>query len=135
MYTIRKKNRIKEQLQICYASGEPALVLEVNLDTYKILPKFQKLKEQLGVSLLETKKNPDSEEAVETVGKAIIEFFNLVFGEEQTTALLDFYNGDKSSALADVYTFLCEEIFPQVEAAQEQLKQEIEELARRLKEK
>lgn len=133
MYTIKKKNRIKTQLQICYASGEQALLLDVDLDTYKILPEFQKLKEKLGISLLDAQKNPGGADEEAAVGDAIIALLDLVFGEEQTAALLRFYNNNKSDALADVYVFLCEEIFPKVEKAQEQLKEEIIAFANKMK--
>ena len=133
MYTIRKKNRIREQLQICYSNGEPALLLEIDLDTYKILAQFNKLKEQLGISLVEAEKHPETEEAKEAVGNAIIAFFTLIFGEGQTNDLLAFYEGSTSEALGDVYAFLCEEIFPQITQAQEALKSEIIEFAKTLK--
>ena len=132
-YTIRKKNRIKEELQLCYASGEPALILYIDLDTYKILPKFNKLKEQLGIALVELQKNPEAEDAKETVGKAILSFFNLIFGENQTKEMMEFYNGNESEALADVYTFLCEAVFPDIEKAQSEIKNKIIEFAKSLK--
>ena len=133
MYTITRKNRIKEQLQLCHADGTPALTVEVDLNVDEIAARVNKASEVLGSAQLDLQKDPKSPETVEAYGKAVIAVFNVIFGEKNTAALLEFYEGNYTELLLDVFPFINDEIMPKIREASAQRKQQLAEAARKVK--
>lgn len=117
MYTITRKNRIKEQLQLCHADGSVALTIDVDLNVDEISARVNKAYEVLGMAQNTLQKSPNSPEAMEAYGKAVIAVFNVVFGESDTAALLKFYEGNFTEMLLDVFPFINGEIMPKIREA------------------
>lgn len=117
MYTITRKNRIKEQLQLCHADGSVALTIDVDLNVDEISARVNKAYEVLGMAQNTLQKSPNSPEAMEAYGKAVIAVFNVIFGESDTAALLKFYEGNFTEMLLDVFPFINGEIMPKIREA------------------
>jgi len=132
MYQITRKNRIKEQLQLCNADGSVGLTLDVDLDVDKVVMRVNKAYDALGEAQNALQKAPQSQEAMETYGKAFIAVLNVVFGEEGAKQLLEFYEGNYSELLLDIAPFLTDEIMPKIREASEARKAQLVDVARRV---
>lgn len=117
MYTVTRKNRIKEQLQLCHADGTVALVAEVDLNVDLIAARVNKAYETLGMAQLELQKAPHDEKALEAYGNAVIAVFTVIFGEAQTKSIVEFYENNWSEMLLDLFPFINNEIMPKIREA------------------
>ena len=117
MYTITRKNRIKEQLQLCHADGTVALTADVDLNVDQIAGRVNKAYEVLGAAQTALQKNARSDEALEAYGKAVLAVFDVIFGEDGTKKLISFYDGNFNEMLLDVFPFINDEIMPKIRAA------------------
>lgn len=117
MYTITRKNRIKEQLQLCHADGTVALTVDVDLNVDEISARVNKAYETLGQAQNTLQKSPNSPEALEAYGNAVLAVFNILFGEKDAAALLEFYEGNYTEMLLDVFPFINNEIMPKIREA------------------
>ena len=112
MYTITRKNRIKEQLQLCHADGTVALTVDVDLNVDEISARVNKAYEALGMAQNALQKNTNSPEAMDAYGKAVLAVFNIIFGEKDAAALLAFYEGNYTEMLLDAFPLINNEIMP-----------------------
>jgi Ser/Thr protein kinase RdoA (MazF antagonist) len=62
-----------------------------------------------------------TEEKVEALGVAILNVFSVIFGDDQTKQLIDFYDGAYTEMLADVAPFINDVIAPKVSEAQQRI--------------
>ena len=117
MYTITRKNRIKEQLQLCHADGTVALVVDVDLNVDEIAARVNKAYETLGMAQNALQKAPNSPQALEAYGNAVMSIFSVLFGDEDAAKLLEFYEGNYTEMLLDVFPFINNEILPKIREA------------------
>lgn len=117
MYTITRKNRIKEQLQLCHADGTVALVAEVDLNVDQIAARVNKAYETLGMAQLALQKAPKDEKTLEAYGNAVIAVLFVIFGEDQTKSIVAFYENNWSEMLLDLFPFINDEIMPKIREA------------------
>ena len=117
MYTVTRKNEIHEELAIKNLKGETELVLSVYLRVDEVLSQYNRIRRILGEAQHELSKNPTGEVTLVAFGKAVIALFSLVFGEEGTKKLLEYYGNGYSEMLQDVAPFIADVINPQIEAA------------------
>lgn len=130
MYQITRKNRIKEQLQLCNADGSVACELEVDLNVDEITNRVAKAYDTLGMAQLELQKDPADPKYMEAYGKAVFSLLDIIFGESGREKILNFYEGNYSEMLLDIFPFLNDEIMPKIREASEARKQQLVEAAR-----
>lgn len=130
MYQITRKNRIKEQLQLCHENGSVALVLDVDLNVDEIASRVNKAYEVLGAAQLALDKDPGDPRTLEAYGKAVIAVFTVIFGEDGAEKLLAFYENNYTEMLLDVFPFLNNEIMPKIREASANRKAQLLEAAR-----
>lgn len=133
MYTITRKNRIKEELQLCHADGTVACVLEVDLNVDEIANRVNKAYETLGMAQNELQKAPNDPRAMETYGKAVCAVFDVIFGEDGTQKLMEFYENHYTEMLLDVFPFINDEIMPKIKEASELRRKQLVEAARKMR--
>lgn len=124
-YTVTRKNRIKEELQLCHADGTVALSVNVDLNIDEIGARVSKAYETLGMAQNTLEKSPNSEAAMKAYGEAVIAVFNIIFGEEDAAKILSFYEGNYTEMLLDVFPFIDGEIIPKVREASEARKKQL----------
>lgn len=129
-YQITRKNRIKEELQLCHADGSIAEQIIVDLNVDEITARVQKAYEVLGVAQAALEKEPNSPQLVEAYGNAIVAVFRVIFGDEGTERILKFYEKNYTEMLLDIFPFLNDVIMPQIRAASEARKQQLVDAAR-----
>lgn len=116
-YKIQRKNRIKEELQLCHADGSVALSIDVDLNVDDMAGRLAKAQDTLAQAQNTARDNPTSEEALEAYGNAIGSLFTVLFGEDNTVKILEFYEGNYSEMLLDVFPFINDVIMPAIREA------------------
>lgn len=130
-YQITRKNRIKEELQLCNEDGSVALSVQVDLNTDEMGLAAAKAWERLGIATVAAQKDPEAAETEQAYGDAVLALFAVIFGEEQTNKILKFYEDRLAEMLLDLAPFVEDEIMPKVEAAREARKAQFLALGRR----
>ena len=92
--------------------GENLLDIPVDINLERMAPKIRAARVELINAEKKAKEAGDSPEAIEAYGKAIVGLFEVVFGEDNTQKILDFYDGQYTDMLADVVPYLIAEVFP-----------------------
>lgn len=119
MYQVTRKNRIKEQLQLCHADGTVAMTADVDLNVDIIANRVSKAYEALGMAQNALANDPRNPATMEAYGNAVIAVFNVIFGEEQTAAIVAFYENNWTEMLLDLFPFINNEIMPKIAEASE----------------
>ena len=71
-YQVTRKNRIKEELQLCRADGSIAESIIVDLNVDEITARVNKAYEALGMAQDALQKDPNSEKTIEAYGAAVV---------------------------------------------------------------
>lgn len=132
-YVITRKNRIKEELQLCHADGSVALTVSVDLNIDEIGQRVFKAYESLGAAQNALEKEPASDAAMESYGNAVITVFDVIFGEQDAQKILAFYDGNYTEMLVDVFPFINDEIIPKIREASEARKAQLLAMAKQSK--
>ena len=132
-YTVTRKNRIKEQLQLCHADGTVALVADVDLNVDIIANRVSKAYEALAMAQNTLQESPRDSRAMEAYGNAVIAVFDIIFGEENTEKIVAFYENNWSEMLLDLFPFINNEIMPKIREASEERKAQLLEATREVK--
>lgn len=117
MYQITRKNRIKEQLQLCHADGAVALTADVDLNVDKIAMRVNKAYEVLAMAQNALQKDPENPATLTAYGNAVVAVFAVIFGEENAGKILEFYENNYTEMLLDVFPFINNEIMPKIREA------------------
>lgn len=133
MYIIQKKCTIHDELVIQDANGKTQLTLPVNLVVEDILASYNRLRRILGEAQEMLGEHPHSDECRAYYGKVVVEFFNIIFGEEGCRRLLEAYAGKYDAMLCDVAPFIVDSIQPQIHAAMLQRAEKYRELVKQAK--
>lgn len=103
---IRRKNRIKEELQF-YSTADadtPALVVDVDINTDEMGAAAKRAWDALGIATVTLQKG-DTEVAREEYGQALVALFGVIFGAENAAKILEFYEGREGEMLVDLEPF------------------------------
>ena len=130
MYQITRKNRIKEELQLCHADGTVALSVDVDLNVDAIAARVNKAYEMLGMAQNALQKAPNSPEALDAYGTAAIAVCNVIFGEDDAGTIVAFYENNWTEMLLGIFPFINNEIMPKIQAASADRKAQLLEAAR-----
>lgn len=129
MYQI-KRNHVVENLEL--DDNGKKLNLHVDLNVDSILRRYLAVAGELTRAQRDINKGL-TEERVEKLGQAIIDVFGVIFGDEQTKQLIDFYDGAYTEMLADVAPFINDVVAPKVNEAQQRLMQNYQNVKQRFK--
>lgn len=133
MYQLQRKNRIKETLQLKNSDGTQADLLVVDLNIDEIADRVYKNMELIAMAQNELKKNPKGEKALEAFGNALIGTLKVIFGDQQTTRLLAFYENNYTELLLDIFPFINDVIMPPIKELKEKRKKQLVDAIRRAK--
>ena len=127
-YTIKKAARIQDELTIQDDKGKADLTLSIDLYVDDILQDIDTVRAKLGAaqqSVADLKKTGAEtgrvSEAYGALQNVTVELFRLIFGEEQTEALINYYDGRTASALGDLLPYFINVILPEGKTAQAEL--------------
>jgi hypothetical protein len=128
MYQIQRKNRIKEQLQLCHANGDIACTLDVDINVDRMTAQISKAYDQLGKAQNELMKDRTSDKLIEEYGKAVVLVLTAIFGEDGCKKILDFYEDNYTECLLDILPFVSGEIMPKIREASKARKEQLQAL-------
>lgn len=127
MYELRRSEKIVEQVKV----GDD--VIEVSLDVGAIQARFTKgynelLRAQTALNGI-TGDNMDAmSERLEQYGNAVVGVLQVVFGEENTQKILDFYEGNFTEMFTQIYPFIAEVVLPKISDASKRKADELKAL-------
>lgn len=119
-YQINRKAHVVDEIHL--EDNGKELTVKVDLQVERILREYNAAWVAIGEAQqkIQDMKTVDGgeEEALVALGESIMALFGLLFGEAQTKAVLDFYDGAYLEMLADFVPYISETIVPKVQAAQ-----------------
>lgn len=124
-YTINRKAHVVDEIKL--EDNGKELTVKVDLQVERILKEYNAAWAEIGRAQkrIQDMKTVEggAEDAMAETGAAIMALFRLLFGADQTQAILDWYDGAYLEMLADFVPYISETIVPKVRAAQESLLQ------------
>lgn len=133
MYSITRKSKICETLQLCNLDGSVAHQIKVDINLDGFIAKYNHCREMLAAAQSELQKDKTSNSTIEAYGNAIIAIITLVFGEENAKVIIDFYENRYSEMLVDVFPFISEVIQPQIQKASKARMEQFSKMKRTIK--
>ena len=131
MYQI-KRNHIVEELEI--EDNGKVLHLDVDISVDEIIREYitARVRMQGASQAAKMAKNEnDLGKAEEAMGDAVISLFNIVFGQDNTKKILDFYDGKYIAMLEEISPFILEVVEPRVIEAQKRIEDRYKQVAKR----
>lgn len=120
-YQIKKSNHITEDVEFLGENGEIELTLKLDIDIERIAGDFRKA--QIAVMNAEkAAKEKQTDELLEAYGKAIVNFIQLIFGNENTQKLIDYFDGRYINMLYQTLPFICDVVIPALKKSVQQKK-------------
>lgn len=126
MYQINRTNHIVDEVKMTDNGRE--LIVKVDLNVEKIMGRYNAARREIAAAQQNVTDIRNSDRAAELLpqataqlGSAIVALFVLIFGEEQTESIAEFYQGDHLGMLGDFIPYLTEVVMPKIQQAQEQL--------------
>lgn len=126
-YQIIRKSRITEELELCRADGTVAERLTVDIDIDSIGARVYKAYENMAIAQLDLQKDKRN---VEAFGRAVLNLFVVIFGEDGATRIAAFYENKEGEMLLDLIPFINNVVMPQVSAASAHRKQQLLDAAK-----
>lgn len=135
MYQVQRKNRIVEQLQLVHANGDIFCTLDVDINVDRVGAQINQAYTLLQMAQEALSKDSKSPEVADAYGKAVIALFNVIFGEEGTKQIIEFYGSRDAwtEMLVDLFPFINGEIIPKVNEASAERKKQLLEMSKALK--
>ncbi len=122
-YTINRKAHVVDEIHL--EDNGKELTVKVDLQVERIMRDYNAAWAKIGQAQQKIKDlrttTDGMAEAEAALGEAIMTLFALLFGKEQVTAIMDFYDGAYLEMLADFVPYISEKIVPAVQRAQTDL--------------
>ena len=126
MYQINRTNHIVDEVKMTDNGRE--LIVKVDLNVERIMGRYNAARRAIAAAQQNVKDIQETDrkeellpQATAQLGSAIMALFELIFGEEQTQRIAEFYDGDHLGMLGDFIPYLTEVVMPKIQKAQEQL--------------
>ena len=119
MYTIKKAAHIVDELKI--EDGDRTMTVDVNIYVDDVMADVVKCRRKIALARAKIRENKNDGDALAGLGEAVMALFGLLFGEEQTKAIVEFYENRTASMLADFLPYITRVIIPEIQKAQKNL--------------
>lgn len=131
MYKI-KRNHLVEDLQIEDNGKTLDLKVDINVDT--ILKQYNRAQyriAQASQAAKEAVNEKDMEKVEEEMGNAIFGLFEVVFGQDQTQKIVEFYDNKALEMLGDIAPFITDVVAPKIQEAQQAIEDRYKQVSKR----
>ena len=118
-----KRFKKTESIELVNEEGVTEKVITVRLDKAGLAMKASKKYVEIQRLLAMAEKargKENTEELVTKLGQTVIDFFEIIFGEEDTKAILEFYEGNYIEMALEVMPFIQGKILPTARAMAQQ---------------
>ena len=117
-YQVKRQQIITEDIELSGKDGTVEKVLHIEFNPEKLARKFNAARNNIIRAQLELKKgNALADKKLEAFGTAVIEMFKVVFGEENTSELTAFFEGNYVEMLEVMMPFITDVAAPAVQAS------------------
>ena len=124
-YQVQRKNHIQETLELLDMDGKVRHVLTVDLNVDQIANRVGKAFEDIGRLQNDLQKSPTDPAMQEAYGRAVLATIEVIFGEEQTKTILDYYEDSYNEMLLDLFPFINDYVMPQIREASARRKEQL----------
>lgn len=118
-----KRFKKTESIELVNEEGVTEKVITVRLDKAGLAmnasKKFVEIQRLLAMAE-KARGKENEEELVTKLGQTVIDFFEIIFGKEDTKAILEFYEGNYIEMALEVMPFIQEKVLPTVRAIAQQ---------------
>ena len=118
-----KRFKKTESIELVNEEGVTEKVITVRLDKAGLAmnasKKFVEIQRLLAMAE-KARGKENEEELVTELGQTVIDFFEIIFGKEDTKAILEFYEGNYIEMALEVMPFIQEKVLPTVRAIAQQ---------------
>nr|DAM21153.1 MAG TPA: hypothetical protein [Caudoviricetes sp.] len=128
-YQVGRSRKIRESLELVDDNGNVVTTVYTDIDADKIAKEFNKRVNAIIRAEIAAKSLPKSGEitamtteqaeaanaAVQSYGEAVINLFQLIFGDEGTQTILDFYDNAYFEMSMQVFPFILDVVKPRIE--------------------
>ena len=130
-YQARKSSKITERIEL----GDN-ITLDVEISPSRIASSIitgynsiirAKLELQKVGKIKKFGETPEQIEAIESVGAAFIDLFNLVFGEENTAIMVEYFENDYNDMIEQMLPFITDTVLPECKKFAEEKKKKAAE--------
>lgn len=97
---------IQDTIELTNVQGETIKEIPYRINIAQIADRMTKLQ----IDLADASKQKD----METAGRLTVDMFTLVFGDEVTKELLDFYANDYTALMFDIFPIISEQVLPSI---------------------
>lgn len=132
-YTIKRSNHIVDDIHL--EDNGNTLDITVDLTVDDILKEYNTTIKRISTLQNEIQQMPAEEvgDAYAKLGGEIINLFTLLFGQEQTEEIMEFYGGRSMEMLGDFLPFITDSLVPKINEAQKVLADRYRSNIKRLK--
>ncbi len=120
-YQARRSRKLYEDFELVDENGDVVHTLKVSLDADDMVVAINRKYTALTKALTETteaqrkaKDKKELEECIETLGRAVLDLIEAVFGEENGKILVDFYEGRYLEMSREVLPFISQVVIPRL---------------------
>ena len=121
---------IKERLMLYNTAGDLPITVYADVDLDAMQTQLIKAWETVSAAQVKLRETPNDETAQEAYGSAVLGMFPLIFDDDGAKEILDFYNGDYTGMLLNLFPFLNTVILPRIAAASARRKAQLMTAAR-----
>ena len=136
-YQVGRSRKIRESLELVDDNGNVVTTVYTDIDADKIAKEFNKRVNAIIRAEIAAKSLPKSGEitamtteqaeaanaAVQSYGEAVINLFQLIFGDEGTQTILDFYDNAYFEMSMQVFPFILDVVKPRIEDSVRKMKE------------
>ena len=120
-YQARRSRKLYEDFELVDENGDVVHTLKASLDADDMVVAINRKYTALTKALTETteaqrkaKDKKELEECIETLGRAVLDLIEAVFGEENGKILVDFYEGRYLEMSREVLPFISQVVIPRL---------------------
>ena len=131
MYKI-KRNHIVEDLEI--EDNGKTLTLNVDLNVDTMLHQYNQAQYKIAEASVKAKNAANEKDLAaseEAMGNAVLGLFEVVFGEDQTKQIIDFYGDKPLEMLGDIAPFISDVVAPRIMEAQQRISDRYKQVSKR----
>lgn len=125
MHVIQKSQAFTDTITFQTNGEAEDLTVHIKLNiTSELIPQYRAVQLRLFELQKQNQTDPGNEAVINGIGECIVQTMTLLFGEENTEAIIRFYENDLTQMLMDVFPYIRDVIIPQIEKIAKERKQQ-----------
>ena len=127
MFVIKRKENLIETVK--FENNGKELIIDVKVNLLNTLNKYEKASRAIQLAIIDIQKNKLTD--AKKIGDVIIGMLTIVFGND-TQKIIDFYDGDYTELLLDVWPFIISVVTPAYQKVKKQRQKEINQRIKKI---